>query len=525
METSQKQSETVYVFDEYNSSFVFVSMTKSLDFWNAVFDDDPSLALLLEVNDFEREASREAELRNLVEASALEPSLIENDSALEKVKWKMPQDLCRQSHARKDPKNSIWWIEFLEDNWGIYKNAAPDSYKGKQFRHKFRMTWWALNKFLDTCKRERWFAEREFDEEETDGRRKRKVPVELLIMGSLAFLGGSISFENLPEVTNISSQTHRAFFDEFTDIGATKMYALWIKIPSTTEELADLCRPYNAAGLPGAFCSIDGVRVRWWSCSYGLYNENVGKESYPVRTFEMAVAYDGRILHCTRSWNGRDPDMKISKEDPFIQQLCTDPLFTTYPWTCRGPDGEEHEETGLWALVDNGYPPLLQLHCPIKFPGTAEDLSWSEMIESLRKDVERTFGIIKQRFRILKLGMTIHRQIRFERIFLTCCAIHNFLHSLNDRVLIFQGADEQGNIFDRVYHPLRSPLEPMGQKRIRRFRTQTATYEDRRTKLILHFNSLLKRNEIFWPNFRKAGFIQSALEAFSESESHGDDGD
>ena len=83
-------------FDEYNSSFVFISMTKSLDFWNAVFDDDPSLALLMEVNDFEREAGREAELRNLVDASAVEPSLIKNDSALEKVKWKMPQDLCRQ---------------------------------------------------------------------------------------------------------------------------------------------------------------------------------------------------------------------------------------------------------------------------------------------------------------------------------------------------------------------------------------------------------------------------------------------
>ena len=45
----------------------------------------------------------------------------------------------------------------------------------------------------------------------------------------------------------------------------------------------------------------------------------------------------------------------------------------------------------------------------------------------MRKDVECTFGIMKGRFRILKTGIRLHGTIPTDRIWLTCCALHNLL--------------------------------------------------------------------------------------------------
>jgi hypothetical protein len=54
-------------------------------------------------------------------------------------------------------------------------------------------------------------------------------------------------------------------------------------------------------------------------------------------------------------------------------------------------------------------------------------------LESVRKDVECTFGIIKKRWRVLNNGL-LYRKIGIcEKIFVTCCCLHNFLLDLMER--------------------------------------------------------------------------------------------
>ena len=45
----------------------------------------------------------------------------------------------------------------------------------------------------------------------------------------------------------------------------------------------------------------------------------------------------------------------------------------------------------------------------------------------MRKDVECTFGILKGRWRILKTGIRLAGVENADKIFLTCCAVHNWL--------------------------------------------------------------------------------------------------
>lgn len=54
-------------------------------------------------------------------------------------------------------------------------------------------------------------------------------------------------------------------------------------------------------------------------------------------------------------------------------------------------------------------------------------------MESVRKDVECTFGILKNRWRILKLPILYRREKVIDAIMKTCCALHNMLLEYDDK--------------------------------------------------------------------------------------------
>jgi Plant transposon protein len=63
---------------------------------------------------------------------------------------------------------------------------------------------------------------------------------------------------------------------------------------------------------------------------------------------------------------------------------------------------------GCWLTVGNGYLAWLTTITPIKTIIDRREIRWSEWMESIRKDVECTFGILKGRFRIVKTGIFLH---------------------------------------------------------------------------------------------------------------------
>jgi len=52
---------------------------------------------------------------------------------------------------------------------------------------------------------------------------------------------------------------------------------------------------------------------------------------------------------------------------------------------------------------------------------------WLKMMESMRKDIECTFGILKVQFHILKTGIQVHSLKMANQIWKTCCSLHNWL--------------------------------------------------------------------------------------------------
>ena len=93
-------------------------------------------------------------------------------------------------------------------------------------------------------------------------------------------------------------------------------------------------------------------------------------------------------------------------------------------------------------MVDNGY---LNWSCtapPVKNAVTYQSIRFSEWLESMRKDVECTFGIMKQRFSILRYGVRMEKIKNVDEIWLTCCALHN-------KLIFIDELDKDWDVFNK----------------------------------------------------------------------------
>ena len=106
--------------------------------------------------------------------------------------------------------------------------------------------------------------------------------------------------------------------------------------------------------------------------------------------------------------------------------ILDDVPFELYAYDSSGA-AVKQKYRGAWLLVDNGYLAHPTTVPPIKTTNSRAEIRFSAWLESLRKDVECTFGILKGRWRILKAGVQLHGVEAADKIFSTCCALHNWL--------------------------------------------------------------------------------------------------
>ncbi len=107
---------------------------------------------------------------------------------------------------------------------------------------------------------------------------------------------------------------------------------------------------------------------------------------------------------------------------------------------------------GPLIIVDNGYLRWSTTVPPFKLTMNVAECRWSHWCESLQKDVECTFGILNGRWRILKMGIRLQGIETCNNIWLTCCALHNWLLEVNGLDGEWEGAIGQLEARDVIQH-------------------------------------------------------------------------
>jgi hypothetical protein len=264
------------------------------------------------------------------------------------------------------------------------------------------------------------------------------APIPLLLLTSLRYLGRGLTFDDLAESTALHEETIRVFFHCFIDYGSSVLYArLYIRPPTCTDDAQAHASEYAVAGFTGAIGSTDATHILLERVPYRQRQTHIGfKMTHTARTYNITVNHRRQILATTTGHPARWNDKTLALFDGFMTDLknghiMDDMFFDLYE---RGAGTTDDGNTlikrryqGAWLLVDNGYLAWPTTVPPIKTTSSRVEIRFSSWLESMRKDVECTFGILKGRWRILKTGIRLAGVENADKIFLTCCALHNWL--------------------------------------------------------------------------------------------------
>ena len=312
------------------------------------------------------------------------------------------------------------------------------------------------------------------------------------------------------------------------------------------EELRKVMYVYEKKGIPGCGGSIDCVHLIWDKCPASMHSTCKGKGKSPTLAFQCIASHTRKILSVSQFFWGTINDKTIAMSDETVNSfrrrgsphadrtwrtshsknssnnINIDDIsenVTYYRTVNENVFIAEHK--GLFFICDGGYNTFPCFICPFKHqpPGTNVE-KWSKQIESIRKDVECTFGILKVRFLILKHPLRIHDPQKIERIFVTCCVIHNML-------LEYDGLDDKWIEDDEDIMPEYGIFEELAEERVAARRTvptaesgvrsgrrdeygvepsddswllsgesDTVTFEERRRHLISHYSRMLNKKTL-----------------------------
>ena len=211
------------------------------------------------------------------------------------------------------PRISLWWVLYIQ-------NPDPNCTRwSKTFRTRFRLPYQSFLNILSMMVDEdvdgmfcRWT--------QNAGPRKTVVsPIELLLLGSLRYLGRGITFDDIEEATFISRHVHRDFMHRFVSFGAKVMFAKYVRMPTSLEEIRECEHAYRMAGFPGCIGSTDATHIPLDKVSFTIRQNHLGyKMSGTTRTYNLTVNHKREILHTTTGHPGRWNDKTLARFDHFL---------------------------------------------------------------------------------------------------------------------------------------------------------------------------------------------------------------
>ena len=335
------------------------------------------------------------------------------------------QPTKRKSYIRENYRESCWWNFLQRDNL-----SDLTSRDGKTFRNRFTVPFQLFQELLLMANA--WFPQRL-----SDAYGKEVSPIELKLLGTLRILGKGCSWDLLYELSGVSAEVHRRWTLAFIARFAKEMYPSYVHGPRNNSEMESVSGLYAASGFPGCIGSTDCVHIRWEKCpSVEATTYRNGKHTFTSIAYEMTVTHSKKFQATTIGHYGTTSDKTIVKFDGFVQDIRTKKRFTNAQYELQISPNEWITEKGVYLLVDGGYHKWRIMQCPIKHTPDIDEIRWSEFAESIRKDVECSFGILKKRFQLLKIGINWHNKNDIDNAVFSCVILHNMLHE-------FDGYDEK----------------------------------------------------------------------------------
>ncbi|XP_065094752.1 uncharacterized protein LOC135715368 [Ochlerotatus camptorhynchus] len=212
--------------------------------------------------------------------------------------------------------------------------------------------------------------------------------------------------------------------------------------------------------------SIDCMDWAWKNCPVALHGQYKGKEGKPTIVLEVCASQDTYVWHCFFGCPGSCNDINILDRSPFINDIVQHNILGGQ-WSLAGK-----EYVMGYLLADGIYPDWTVFMKTISQPQTSKEKHYAKVQESLRKDVERCFGILQACWQILVNPCRLWDAESMSNVITTCIILHNM------RIRARSSHAELQNDFENLYTQ-ESLQETAGFSRIQSERNFSKACEDR----------------------------------------------
>ncbi|KAL7590059.1 hypothetical protein Lser_V15G39712 [Lactuca serriola] len=184
----------------------------------------------------------------------------------------------------------------------------------------------------------------------------------------------------------------------------------------------DAMRKKGKHGFPGMLGSIDCMHWSWSLCPNawrGQYMRGDHKESAII--LEAIASHDLWIWHAFFGPACANNDINVLNQSPVFNDI-----YLGKSHDVPFKENEVAYKRGYY-LTDGIYPPLYVFVKSFTCPNDPKRKKFKEAQESARKDVERTFGVLKRRSQVLTVGARSYEVKRLQHVMYACIILHNMI--------------------------------------------------------------------------------------------------
>lgn len=304
-----------------------------------------------------------------------------------------------------------------------YFSASP-TYSQVTFRRRFRMSQHLFHHVVDGVVE----ADTYFQQKPDATQRMGAHPIQK-VTAALRMLAYGASADQLDEWIRLGESTVLEALKRFIAAVNKSFGKEYLRAPNKEDTLR-LLKQNLERGFPGCIGSIDCWHWSWKNCPTAWKGHYSGKKGTGCVT-EACCSKDLWIWHLFVGNPGSLNDLNILDRSPLLQQL----FYNTAPKVNFEVNGHVYN-TPYW-LADGIYPRRNTFVLAYAKPVCEIDRNFTHWQESVRKDIERAFGVLQARWRILSAPARHWDRNLLDNMIKCCVILHNMIieDEYNDNVI------------------------------------------------------------------------------------------
>ena len=300
------------------------------------------------------------------------------------------------------------------------------------FRRRFRMQKHLFLRLVDTISaRDPYFQQR------PNGSGRLGFSALQKCTAALRVLAYATSSDSVDEYMRMSETVVKDCVTHFVEGVISNFGEEYLRKPNE-QDVARLLEVGNMRGSPGMMGSIDCMHWEWKNCPTAWAGQFAGRNGKTTIILEAVASHDLWIWHAFFGTPGTCNDINVLQRSPVFNEV----LQGRAPKVSFNVNG--HDYNMGYYLTDGIYPQWATFVKSITTPQIYKHKLFAKYQESVRKDVERTFGVLQARFPFIKRPCLLWSKELMGKILMACIIMHN--------MIVEDERDTYLNQYETTYH-------------------------------------------------------------------------